>query len=441
MYHDNKRQNNKGVVMDCLAITKKAKELQHKKLELAELRKLFGLDGNMKSTIQYNPALEYIKRKIILQYQLDMVSLVNGIHPYDQIKQGEEQAYENTKTWQSSIQNKINDTDSLLVFSEAEGQFLFANDLGIKSPEDREAFKTLLYQDRQKEKQIVLDDMIKEETFKYDYDQSHHPLYKLTHFLKYRNLTNRKEIESPQNSLIRNYIQNRIKETTGKLSSGLLHTEVRALINKGIAQYESNEELLSLANITISSLSNYGEKVDIREASQAMAREMRKELPDKVLDGMKEGYRTEEVMMGDEHFHEETFKPISFDQIEDKMNQLQEEYEQLYDNPAISDEEYLQGVAKIYADMLYTQPFSYGNKRISMAILNEMILSKKMIPPYISTVVDNDFTKGLSQTKVNNYEKLSEALIDSYRKMNENKNDQKIEDEETTMDYPDSFTK
>lgn len=278
----------------------------------------------------------------------------------------------------------------------------------------------------------MLDDLIKEETFKNNFDQSH-ILYKLTHFLTYRKLTNQKEIESPQNSLIRNYIKSRIKETKGKLTSSLLHTETTAFINKGIAQYQSNVELLSLANITLSSLSNYGEKVDIRKAAKTISKEMYKELHDKIPDEMEEGYRTHEVVMGDEHFHEEIYTPITADQIEDKMNQLQEEYEQLYDNQEISDEDYLQGVSKIYADMLYAQPFSYGNKRISMAILNEMILSKKMIPPYVSTVMDNDFTKGLSQTKANEYEKLSEALIYSYQEMNEVKQSQVIKEDETTI--------
>lgn len=131
--------------MDCLDITNKVQEWQGKKFEIEELRKLFGLDGNMKTSIQHNPALEYIKRKIILQYQLERLSLVNGNHPYDQIKKGDEQAYENTKAVQNSIRHKIDDPHSLLVLSGAEGQFLFANDLGIKSVEDREAYKTLLY--------------------------------------------------------------------------------------------------------------------------------------------------------------------------------------------------------------------------------------------------------------------------------------------------------
>ncbi len=418
--------------MDCLDITNKVQEWQGKKFDIEELRKLFGLDGNMKTSIQHNPALEYIKRKIILQYQLERLSLVNGNHPYDQIKKGDEQAYENTKAVQNSIRHKIDDPHSLLVLRGAEGQFLFANDLGIESVEDREAYKTLLYRDPRKENQVMLDDLIKEETFKNNFDQSH-ILYKLTHFLTYRKLTNQKEIESPQNSLIRNYIKSRIKETNGKLTSSLLHTETTALINKGIAQYQSNVELLSLANITLSSLSNYGEKVDIREAAKTISKEMYKELHDKIPDEMEEGYRTHEVVMGDEHFHEEIYTPITADQIEDKMNQLQEEYEQLYDNQEISDEDYLQGVSKIYADMLYAQPFSYGNKRISMAILNEMILSKKMIPPYVSTVMDNDFTKGLSQTKANEYEKLSEALIHSYQEMNEVKQSQVIKEDETTI--------
>lgn len=418
--------------MDCSDITSKAQELQSKKIDIEELRKLFGLQGNIKTSIQYNPSLEYIKRKIILQYQLDRLFLINGNHPYDQIKKGDGQAYENTKAVQDSIRHKIDDPNSLLLLSEAEGRFLFANDLGIKSVEDRENYKTLLYRDHQKENQVMLDDLIKEEMLKNDFEQSH-LLYKLTHFLTYRKLTNRKEIESPQNSLIRNYIKSRIKETKGKLTTSFLHTEVRALINKGIDQYQSNVELLSLANITLSSLSNYGDKIDIREAAKTTEKEMYEELHDKIPDEMEEGYRIQEVVMGDEHFHQEIFTPIPADQIEDKMNQLQEEYEQLYDNQEISNEDYLRGVSKIYADMLYTQPFSFGNKRISMAILNEMILSKKIIPPYVSTVMDNDFTKGLSDTKANDYEKLSEAMIHSYQKMNEEEELQVIKEDETTM--------
>lgn len=411
--------------MEICEITNKAKELQKKGITIEELKELFEEGSDIKNSVQYNSALEYIKRKIIMQFSLEMLEGVNGISQYDIMVHDNEDAYKTARKNTNNIYNIINDPKKILKFDTKAIQVLFGNELQIQSQDDVETFKSLLYKKNGNKNQITVQDIYYEEDFKKKYEESRNPIYKIINYFKYRNLMNSRQIESKQHQIARNYIRRSLEESKEKNPNfGTITTETRRYIEKGISQYESNKELLGISAGVITSLTISGEKIDIRDVATQIRMQMNRIQPDKINTEYRDN---NDIQMGDENFREEVFKPIDFREIEERMEKFQKEYEELFNDKEISDEDYLRGVARIYANIIYTQPYNDGNKRTAMGILNAMIISKRIIPPYLTTVQGGDFSKGIANTKNNEYELLEDTIVKSYREINTIYNSNKIQ--------------
>lgn len=125
-----------------------------------------------------------------------------------------------------------------------------------------------------------------------------------------------------------------------------------------------------------------------------------------------ENYRQKAVTLGSESGIQNgpVFHTIPFEQVPQAIKKLQEEYENLYYKEQ-SEEEYIKGVTKIYADFIFIQPYEDGNKRTALSLLNSMLISKNIIPPPISLVNDQEMVQAYYKAQEKDYEMLQKLVV------------------------------
>ena len=139
-----------------------------------------------------------------------------------------------------------------------------------------------------------------------------------------------------------------------------------------------------------------------------------------------ENYRQKAVTLGSESGIHKTpvFQTIPFEEVPQAIQKLQEEYENLYNNE-LSQEEYIKGVTKIYADFIFIQPYEDGNKRTALCLLNSMLMSKNIIPPPISLTNDQKMIEAYYKAQEKDYEMLQRLVVQKCTKMKKTSPDDK----------------
>lgn len=349
---------------------------------ISSVRNLFVGGDKLAQKISYNPTTEYIKRMLISQMDLDRMLMT---HRYsDKGFEARPQFVKESKRIRQYVQS-----NSILQFDNSTINALFGNSLKITSKEEHAEWEKVIYEDRENGKSI--DEIFFEEEFKLDYENERNPLKKFIKSFKYRKTFSKEELEDIYTKKIRKMIREGIANNPEDTFNSYHNT--RKKINKGIEEYDELQTLEEISKMTLSSLmQSEGKPINIEDVCCMIRREKE--------------YRKKQVTLGKD------IQTIPYDEIPKAIEKLQQEYEELYTKE--EGEQYIKGIAKIYADFIYIQPYEEGNKRTAMCLLNSMFLSKGIIPPPISLINDEQMVQAFSKAGNKDYKMLQDLIIDKY---------------------------
>ena len=365
------------------------------KIDLKDLRRIFD-NNSFSDQVKYSHVNEYLKSIILSQFHIYDV-LAAAHNPSDEkeasiIDRQEKIIYEKLD---SEGKQRLN-FDSDIIHS------LFGdNDLGISSKEEA----SYCYNHVRRNSF----DICYEENFKKDYQETKNPIKKIIGYRQYKKLQKKQVLEDKFTKNTREFIAAELKKDNIKVNA--LPSIVSLRFDNSFKKYDESRIVLALAHMSIQSLQKSNQKINIMEEAYAA----RNVMQPYISDMMEEGFRKEDVCLGD-------FEPINHKEVQNAMDKLQDKYEYLSTDSNISDKDYICGCSEILADFIYTQPFNNGNKRTALYVFNSMLLSKGLIPPILSVARDNDFTKVLYKCQNKDYDDLKDLLVSKVAKMNPDRN-------------------
>lgn len=387
-------------------VTKKANELfgNKEKLELEDLRRLFGNEGSLSTQVQYNEVNEYLKSIILNQINLYEVLQKSCNTTFDQQMHGGQECKDNVDIREKTIYEKLDSQgNQMLDFNSEIIKNLFGdNDLGIRTKEEAEYCYKF---NRAGKQSSMCMDICREEIQKKSYEDTKNPIKRIVGYIKNKSLQKKGKLEDRFIKNAREFVASEIKK--GNISMGMLPSLVGHRFQKCAEQYDESRIVLALAHMSIKSLQKSDKKINIIDEAYSA----RDAMQPYISDMMEEGIREDEVDLGE-------FQPIDHKEVKMAMDKLQQRFDNLSTDSDISQKQYIEECSEIFADFIWIQPFNDGNKRTALYVLNQMFLSKGIIPPLLSVARDSDFTKSISKTQNKDYTDLKEIITLEVSKMN-----------------------
>lgn len=378
---------------------------------------LFAKEDKLSKDLNVNKENEYLKRMLVAQMDLDRMLLTHkyfnsGFELIPKFRKEAEQI------------RTFTETSSVLKFDDDTINSLFGNSLEITSEEKYENWKEFAYGNIHNGKK--LDDLYFEEEFKCSYEKEQNKIKKIIKSFKYKKLFKQDLLSDSYTRKVQEVLRKNIMDNPN--NTFIAHQACHNMLEKGIAEYESNEELKNIAKATLKSLEIPQDSIINIENT---CKEFRNEMQDDNSPRMGINYRKKQVTIGSNEgirkSKEPIFQTIAFEEIPNAIENLQQEYEELYINSE-SKEDYIRGVSKIYADYIYIQPYEDGNKRTATCLLNSMLLSKGIVPPPISLVNNEQIIEAINKAKNKDYTMLQNTIVSKQEEMkNSYKENNKIE--------------
>ncbi len=387
------------------AINNSAKKVHEDVTEqgISGITNLFAVGDTLTEKLNLNPDNEYLKRMLITQMDLDGMLLT---HKYFNT------GFDAIPIFRKEAEKirRYTETDSILQFDNNTMEALFGNSLGITSEDEYEEWKEFAYNNRYKGKNLDL--IYFEEEFKHNYENEQNSIKKFIQSFKYRKLFKQDTLEDSYTKKVREVMRENIIANTD--NTFVAHQECSNMLQRGVAEYGSLQELEGIAKMTLTSLQQ-PQNVPINIADTCKM--FRTEIQNSNLPKMGIDYRQKQVTLGSETGIKKgpVVQTVPFEEVPNAIGDLQQEYKNLYDN-AQSQEDYIRGISKIYADFIYIQPYEDGNKRTATCLLNSMFLSNGILPPPISLVNDEQMIEAFNKAKDKDYTMLQDIIVNKYRK-------------------------
>lgn len=376
------------------------------------IKKLFFKGTGLSQELRVDPLQEYIKKILISQMDIDKMLF---LHKYVNTSSNSITAYrEETK----KLRRQIN-SDSTLKFDEDTINVLFGNSLGITSNDDYEEWKEFSHSNMHNG--IGYDTIFFEEEFKYNYDNENNIIKKFFKSFYYKRIMKRGMLEDVYARRVREMLKKEIFENPE--NTFIAYNNVHRLLEKGVAEYEEIKEIEEIARMTLKPFigPQTQRTINIVETCRSIISERRSQIG---ASKTGEEYRQKAVTMGAKTMisNRPVIETIPFDEIPRAMEELQGEYENIYNNEQ-SIEGYIKGVTKIYADFMFIQPYQDGNKRIALCLLNSMLMSKNVTPPVVSLVNDEEMVKAFHKAGEKDYDMLQRLVIEKCTEMKKTSTD------------------
>ena len=213
----------------------------------------------------------------------------------------------------------------------------------------------------------------------------------------------------------REMLRKEISENTE--NTFIAHNNVHRLLEKGVAEYQSIKEIEDISRMTLIPFisQKFQQPINIEEICKSIRSELKNSIGTTKIG---EDYRQKAVTLGSETgiSKRPVIKTIPFEEIPQAIEELQKEYDKVY-NKEQSTEEYIKGVTKIYADFMFIQPYEDGNKRTALCLLNIILMSKNIIPPVISLVNDEEMIKAFYKVQEKDYTMLQKLVTEKFTEM------------------------
>lgn len=368
------------------------------KTGIQAIRDLFSKGKTLSEEIEYDINKEYLKQMIISQLNVDHMLLTHKyfLAGFDRRSDFNKEADE--------LRQRIT-SGSTLSFDNDTLDSLFGNTLEISTQEEYENWREFAYQDKHNEKRF--DEIYFEEEAKWIYENERNPIKKFIQSFKYKKMQKGMLLEDYYVKKVREMIREGIKSNPEDTFNA--YRECHTILEKGVTEYEELKTVEDIIKMTLISLQyNQDEPIDIEEVCSM------------VRNGTQIGveYRKKPVTLGTESGirNGPVIHTIDFGEIPESIKELQERYEETY-NKEQGKEDYIRDISKIYADFIYIQPYTDGNKRTSLCLFNSMLLSKGIVPPPISLINNECMTEAFYKVQDNDYTMLQDIIIDEYRKM------------------------
>lgn len=356
------------------------------------IKKLFSEGKTLSEKLQTNPSEEYIKR--ILIFQMDIGKII--FHkPYKPISECEKEA--------KKIREQIN-SDGTLKFDENVISSLFGNSLKINSNNDYKEWEKFAYSGK-------CYTIYEEEEFKYNYKNEKNLVKKFIKSFRYKKMMKNDEIEDAYGKKIREMIKKEFSKNPEKIF--IAYENVKQQLETGLSEYQSIKEIENISKMTLKPfISTKTQKpINIKETCELVRKEAKNKIGTTEIN---EEYRQELVTLGK--------KKLSFEHITEDVEELQKQYENIY-NTEQSTEEYIKSITKIYADFMFIQPYKDGNKRTALCLLNSMLISKDILPPAVSLANDEKMIKAYNKARNEDYTMLQKLVVDKYNEMKKSETD------------------
>ncbi|MDR0978772.1 MAG: Fic family protein [Lachnospiraceae bacterium] len=411
-------------------------EFESKRNEIANegiegIKKMLLKGDTLSQQLHFDETEEYIKKIVLAQFDISKM-LINGKYNPGTVAYREDNNHD--KKHYIEDRDKIIQriySDSVLQFSENEMDSILGNSLGIENEEEYERWNQIGYSAVTRDHTIQ--SLAEEETIRYNYENENNPVKKFFQSFKYKKLFKNTEIEDKFSKKIRELLQKGFEITNGNPRRA--EDYAVSNIQKGISEYPNLIQASSIAEMAIDSLKHQKiEPINIVESCKESRRVEKENENIKSQD-----FRQHSVTLGgnDADSRELVIETMDFKEIPKAMQELQENYEELYNN-SVSSDEYAKGLAKIYSDFIYIQPYEDGNKRTATCLLNKMFLSKGLLPPVVSLVNDDRFIEAVLKAKEQDYSDLEDLILSEYKKVNSVENTDNIKTKEKTEEKSDA---
>lgn len=370
------------------------------------IKKLFFKGTDLSQELRVNPLEEYIKKILISQMDIDRMLL---LHKYIDTN------FESIPKYRKESEklHRQIDSNSDLKFDENTINALFGNSLNITSNDDYEEWKEFTYSSMHNG--IRYDTIYLEEEFKYNYENEKNIVKKFINSFHYKKIMKSNVLEDVYVKKAREMLRKEISENTE--NTFIAHNNVHRLLEKGVAEYQSIKEIEDISRMTLIPFisQKFQQPINIEEICKSIRSELKNSIGTTKIG---EDYRQKAVTLGSETgiSKRPVIKTIPFEEIPQAIEELQKEYDKVY-NKEQSTEEYIKSVTKIYADFMFIQPYEDGNKRTALCLLNSMLMSKNIIPPVISLVNDEEMIKAFYKVQEKDYTMLQKLVTEKFTEM------------------------
>lgn len=363
------------------------------------IRELYSEGEDLSKRLQFDPVQEYLKKIIISQ--IDVTKLLLDRHNESSTQESISEFKDKSKKIcdQIVIDENLNFDTNMI-------NTLFGNSLDIKSIEEYKGLTNLIFGGAYEGNTYY--SIFEEEQFKYDYERGN-IFKKLFQYFRYNKMKKGNLLESADIKKVRDIFRREILNNPEKPKVSL--NNILNLLEKGIREYQSVKEVEDISRMTLIPFINQNSKgpIKIEEMCKLFRTEMSNIIGTTTIGT---DYRKRAVTIGTDRGLNKgpVIETPNFEEIPQKMQNLQEQYEVLY-NLEQSPEEYIKGATKIFLDFIYIQPYEDGNKRTSISLLNSMLISKGIIPPVISLVNDEEMIEVFRETEKGDYSQIQELLV------------------------------
>lgn len=375
------------------------------------IKSIFSESSTFRDSIKYNPVTEYIKKMIISQ--MDISSML-AYHKY-YYSHGKNEGFEAES---KKIKKQILE-ESTINFDEETLEALFGNTYGIKTEEGYNILKEILYP--QTVGKIL--NIYSEEKFKYDYEHEERKLKKLFMSFKYKKLFREDVVEDKKDIQTRDILRDFIYKNPGVSPDIILYSRKEGgSLNKGMKEYEQLKRAKRVGMTVLQSLQQQHcvEPINVIKACDRCVMIMRGDFQERNGEWYKYAYREGDKIkcwdIGKTNYSENEF--CSHKEIKNRLEDLQGRYEELFMG-AETNEDYIKGVSRIYADFIDIHPYEDGNKIASTCLLNIMLLSKGIVPPPISPINDEKLGEVFQKKGEEKYTAIEELITNGCKNIEE----------------------
>lgn len=379
------------------------------------IKKLFLKGTNLSENLRVNLSEEYIKKILICQMNIGRMVMLHKYYMQDW------DAIPRYRKETERLRRQIC-SDSALKFDEDTIDALFGNSLNITSIDDYEEWKEFTLSDMHNG--VCYDTIYFEEEFKYNYENEKNVVKKFIKSFRYKKIMKNNALEDVYVKKVREMLRKEISENPG--DTFIAYSNVHKLLEKGVAEYEGIKEIEDLSRMTLIPFisQKFQGPINIQETCKSIRSEMKNKIGTTRIG---EEYRQRAVTLGAETgiSKRPIIQTIPFEEIPRAMEELQKEYEEIYNNEQ-NTEEYIKGVTKIYADFIFMQPYDDGNKRTALCLLNSMLMSKNIIPPIVSLINDDEMIEAYYKAYEKDYTMLQKLVIEKCFKNEKTSTDEQI---------------
>lgn len=368
------------------------------------VKNMFRAGTSFQESIKYDIVNEYIKKMIISQ--LDIEGMLECHKYYYDYKNPElKEEYRRIKEQMSSDLN--------ISFDEETTDALFGNTYGIKSDRGYKILEQI--SDPCRVGKII--QIYSEEKFKYYYENENNRIKKFLMSFKYKKLFPEDVIEEKGVVETRDIFRNFIHNNPGINEDIIIYArQPGGNLHKGMSEYKLLKGMEGVVAAVMQSLQQTHclEPIDLKKTCNKCRTMLRGEY----LYKYPSEYRTKDTIkykdISSSEYLEHNLSPHQ--DIKSRMEELQKRYEELY-LTSETNEEYISGVSGIFVDFLDIHPYENGNKITATCLLNNMLLSKGIIPPPISLANDEKLGEAFAQKGKEKYNAVEEIISNGCKNM------------------------